>query len=478
MRSGPEYNPPIMQEQPTDQSVEALLDAPELREAGAIELSLFDVIHFRLLRPGCVFELVEQRLLQRDPEQFRGYAAIRGNIESAMQTASSLEKVEACCFRNSKWAQDRSVLHSTELEVWMDLSYANPWALQIYRKALVKGKTVYIRPAKTFPARFFQVLLQKNGFERIELSRPEGDSILILLGFPRSNSPGIVHFIPELPDQRPHFIGEGKRLGERLAAGVIIMDRERQIAVYPDPKKRYLRDIGYRLIGPSLVLMMQAMAERSHPVALSGEGSAFLNEVIDRVRPFWSWLPEVHVPGSQADLWSILPQDGIATCLFPAPGTRGPQAVIQRQSCNPPELMVPVMHAFTEAALSGPKADVIQAGTRAFIEEFAHASRGLKLEIGIDPVMQQWRQQALSPKEDFIRIVKATRALPGMNGWLLPWQASRLVRTGPWPTGTYLSSNGLNRLWIHAVASKRVAAIQHWQSDLAQNQPAGRDSHG
>jgi hypothetical protein len=459
-----------MEEASSIQSVDELLELPVVRQARYLELITTDAVHFRLLNPDPVFEMIEMRLAQRDPETFKGFARVRRDIESAMGSATIQEKIDSCCVRQYGWVDHRQVLYSTELEVWMDLSYPNPWAVELYHKAIARDKQLVILQDTSFPKLFNKLMLQKNGFERIAESATKGEVVAINLGAPHSKLNGTINLVPTVQNQRPHPLSEGLSLGEKLANGVMIKDREDQVFRAPAPRARYVHDLGYRLLGPTLILLLQSLKDQEGPVGFCGVGSGFLTTVAQSLQHAWPWLPEITAANKAKRCTSLLPNATSTQSLIPV--AEDSNSLISYSACEPNHLLLPPMKAFVLAAMKGPLAARLQASAFAFVRHYARMTRGLYLPLPVETILQQWRQQILSPKDDLITVISREGVLPGFKQTHLPWEAKKLVKKGPWPTGSYLLTRGPIRTWVEVCAPQRSKAIEHWRNELEQrNRP-------
>lgn len=460
-----------MEESSAITTVEALLETPAVQRARVIELSLWDTVHFRIHQPEAILAMVEARLRQRDTTFFEGYAESRLKAERTMRDASLLKKIEASCVGNSHWVPSLRVLYSTELEVWMDVSYPNPWTLELYQKGLARKISLHVPRVGQFSKPFHQLLLQKNGFERLENNPPPDQAVKLLIGDPYHQAPPVVHLRPEIPNQRPHVFASGHTLGEWLANGTLIKDREEQVARVPDAGERFLRDLGYRLIGPSLVLLFQHLAVQRGTVGFTGLGSGFMSTVGQSLKHPWPWIPAISSSENAARRLSLFPDTRSNLSLMPDPGNPSHSSIFRLEDCAPAHLLLPPLASFLTAAFIGPKAAAIQSSASAFVRDFAQVTRGLELLLPETAVIAQWRQQLLSPNDDFIDVLLHHKVLPGFTRPGNPWRARRLIKTGPWPTGTYLRTKGLSRQYVHLRIPKRVRAIQTWRSNLAKGRP-------
>ena len=78
-------------------SIQELLAHPTVKQADALELSICDIVHFRLVEAEAIFQLTELHLQKRDKDFYEGFAEIRGEVESAMRGSSVYDKISACC---------------------------------------------------------------------------------------------------------------------------------------------------------------------------------------------------------------------------------------------------------------------------------------------------------------------------------------------------------------------------------------------
>lgn len=448
-------------------TVEALLEHPKVRKSAVLQIDLFDAVHFRLFKPEPVFGLIEKRLCLRDPEKFRGYAAERKAVEGTMRSEPLEARIATCSTRNPRWTGERQVLYSMELEVWMEISYPSPWALNLYTQALMQDRRLHIPNESTFPDLFIRLLLQKNGFERLAEDPDPAMMTRVSVSLPSAEASESLTFSPEIPDQRPHALADGPSLGALLANGVMVSEREEQVAREPDPRKRYLDDIGYRLIGPMLTLLFQELAKREGPIGFCGKGSGFLTTMGQELRTPWPWLPEIVNPEKGKFAVSIFPDPRGDLSLLPPPGGEKP-SIISREQFEPLHLLLPPVESFITAAVKGSKAPHIQSRASAFLRDFAQVSRGLSLPFEVEDILRQWRQQILSPKREFVETLSRRGVLPHFARTQLPWTTYRMVKRGPWPTGSYLSSCCLNRWWVNLNAPERSGDIRHWQNELQQ----------
>ena len=151
---------------------------------------------------------------------------------------------------------------------------------------------------------------------------------------------------------------------------------------------------------------------------------------------------------------------------MPDPDNPESASVIGIEACQPGHLLIRPIIAFLEAAVKGPKAAQIQANAAAFIQDFAQVTRGLQLPIPVDSVLQQWRQQILSPSGDLVRALLAEQALPGFTTKGTPFGMRRLIKEGIWPSANYFYAKRFSRWYMQLTAPDRVKAIRDWRDRM------------
>jgi hypothetical protein len=447
-------------------SVSGLINTPAILRAEILELSLCDAVHFRLLKPGPVFALVERHLMKDSNGRFDGYAAVREQVETRMCGASLKEKVDACCTDRHDWLSHKQILYSTELEVWMDLSYANPWALDLYHKALYLGKALFIPRIGQFTPVFIQYLLQKNGYERLAGERIPGKTVRVVFGRSAPMSLGDVVIDPEVENEPEHALALEEDLASLLANGCILKDREQHLAMGTQENKRHLHELGYRLIGPSLALLIQRLAEEEQPVGFTGAGAEFLTTLAQSAQQRWLWMPEI-VPENKASVvYSLLPDPKAGCCLLPDAGREDSRSVIPLEACDPEPIFRKPLGKFIQALLAGQQAEDVQTGAASFVRDYSVITRGLHIKLSVDPILREWRQFILSPSRGFLRAIVDAGIVPGFNPPVYPWQARNQVERGPWPTGSYLLTKRIDRWWMQLTIAERKRTIGEWYERL------------
>jgi len=445
-------------------SLDELFLNPALTKSRFIEVNLSDAIHFRLVEPLPVFQFSELRLAQRQGDRFTGFAKLRNEIELSMRSASIEEKIAACCTRRTEWRSSQQVLFSTELEVWMDLSYPNPWAADLYRRLENRDQEMTIEKSSYFPPLFTKLLLQKNGYERLARDPAPEATLRLNLGPPYTNDPAHINLRPSIPQQRPHPFSGSEAMADRLACGVIARDREEQVFLDPNPKARYVHDIGFRLLGPTLVLLLQALKAIQVPTGFVGIGSGFMTTLGQSLRHSWPWLPPVVEENKASHRLSLLPNPNSSLSLLPSASAS--PSLLNHGDCSPLHLLLPPMETFLLAATRGQHAPRLQSSASAFVVQLARLSRGLHLPLSSQHVLQHWRQQVLSPNSDMVRVLFRERILPDFRRARSPWEAKRQCKEGRWPTGSYMMSKGYERQWVRMMAPQRARSIERWHEAL------------
>jgi hypothetical protein len=440
---------------------EALLHQAAADDCTHLQVGYDDAIAFRLEAAEDVFRLAEARLQLRDPGTYEGYASARQAVEAAHPERSIKEKVETCARGNPAWEGDFQVLYSAELEAWMDLSYADPLTLGLYRQALDKGIPFHVTMEGPFSETFVILLLEKNGFDQFTHKQPEGSPFLLTIHPLKAKRFGHALLEEGLPEQRCHALSEGQSLAARIANGVMVKERRESRIRTPEASERYLHDVGFRLIGPILTLLFQELEALSEPVSFSGRGSGFLTTFGQTLHTFWPWLPEIVPDGDGQHKLSVFPENKSDRSLLPSLEGSS-DSLISLSDLDPQDLLAAPLHAFIASAMTGSQAAHIQASASAFILEFARSTRGLHLPLDREDVMRHWKQQVLSPRPEFIRTLSKNKVLPDYQRSRMPWTLLRLIREGTWPTATYFTSCRLNRWVASLFAREKTRSIKHW----------------
>jgi len=405
-------------------SAQELLQHELVKHAKCLELSICDAVHFRLTKPWSIFQLAELRLLQRDPDLFAGFADIRTEAEKGLRGSSIKDKIDACCTRKPEWLDVRQILYSTELEVWMDMSYPNPWALNLYHAALVAGKVVSIPKVGPFTDTFHTLLKEKNGYELTKPSLSSDETVQIHVGDQSFMKERHLHLVALRRESRRHPFADWGILASQLAFGLLEKRLEDLSSRKMEDGEFHSRSFGYRLIGPLALLTIQETFKTTGSIAFKGLGAAFLGQLIESIRPSWPWLPVVTQPDHTEAQFSFIHEDKPA-----------------------PELVKPAIRLFLEAAFNGPAAAVIQGEAAAFVRDFACMTRGLRVILPEAPVLQYLHQRILAPGDDFLAWATSTGSIPGIEPGKV-FSAVKRLKNSPWPTATYLLSEGFTRWWV------------------------------
>lgn len=447
-------------------SAGALLSSPRVSEAEVIEVGLWDAVHFRLKDKELVYELIEEHLSRRNEGHFKGFATQRLRVEEKMRGASLKEKIEACCIERHEWFLEKQVLYSTELEVWMDLSYPNPSILDLYHEALYRDKAMAIRHSGPFTPLFAKLLLQKNGYERITTESKPGLTVQIVLDHEDELKPGQVLFQPRARQRQRHALADDPALASQLANGVLRKDEGELLLRCPDGTKRYLHELGYRLIGPTLWLLIQRLSRETKPVGFTGPGDEYLTFLARSVQQRWGLIPEVVIEEKASVIASLFPGGKSSFSLLPMENCALCPTLIPLRDCEPRSLFLEPLEKFFLVLLGGDQAAQVQAAATAFVKDFALMSRGLHLSLPVKPIIREWQHFILSPSHECLLAILSSKIVPGFNVPHNPWQAGRQVERGPWPTGSYLLANSLERWWIQMTHADRKHSIGEWLERL------------
>lgn len=430
------------------------MQLPQIKAAQCLELSICDIIHFRLIQPEGVFRLVGQRLEARHPNKFSQYAERRLKVDRDLYGSSIRDKVDSCCTQNPEWIQDREILLSTELEVWMELSYPNLWALDLYHEALMSGKEILVRNVGPFTEAFTQALKEKNGYERTLMQARNGEPVAVHIGEQTWLKSPYLHLVTEKRQAHELPFADATDLGGRLAYGIMLKDLDDQSARELDDDQFRAHAMGFQLIGPTLLLLVQSLEGTLEPVSFTGRAASSLSQLVESVRPFWKRFPEIAPPESAKTRISLLPEEQSKYSVFPG---RDAPSLITLEDEEDRELLLPGVELLLKTAFQGPDADVIRASALDFVYQFAQASRGLHVPIEPDPVLEYWSEWVLSPWDNLVKWLAKPGRLPGFA----PQKSSvKHLRSGPWPTLSYLLSGKFKRKWMHFRDKERVSLIE------------------
>ncbi len=437
-------------------TVEDLLKHPPVAKADVLELSICDMVHFRLVRPESIFQLVEARLHERNADRYTGFAECRLAVDRSMKGASTKDKVDACCTRRPEWLDDRKILYATELEVWMDMSYPNPWGLKLYHAGLMEGKYISIPMLGPFSETFHELLKEKNGYELTESPEPGYSIICVYVGEQGFLKEPYLHLVTDYREIREHPMRDHDSLGAQLVYGVTKKDLEEHSARETPSMLYFPHAFGYRLMGPAILYLLQSLANRLDPIGISGKGSSLIMSIAEENRDCWGWLPEFTSDFSASEYFTVLPQEPGVIPVFPKPGMEG----LFSFSDHPfAEIVEPAVYLLAEAAFEGTDAAIIQAGIKAFIRDFAQITRGLNVEIPKEPILKHWSHCVLSPMDEFLTWARADGHVPGFNGRSSPGKLVKELKNGTWPTGHLRTSRGFSRWWAGMFAAKRKKLV-------------------
>ncbi|MEX0322278.1 MAG: hypothetical protein AB3N63_08985 [Puniceicoccaceae bacterium] len=436
-------------------TVEDLLSYPPVVRAEFLELSICDMVHFRLIQPNSIFQLVEARLQERNADRYSGFAECRMAVERSMKGASTKDKVDACCTRRPEWLDDRLILYSTELEVWMDLSYPNPWGLKLYHSALMEGKYISIPILGPFTESFHELLKEKNGYELTETPEPGYSMLRVYVGKQSFLKESYMHLVTNYRESRPHPMASHDSLGAQLVYGVTQKDLEEH-SVKETPLMSYFpHAFGYRLMGPTILYLLQWLLMQEEAVGIVGKGSSLLKAVIEENNDYWPWLPNI-LEDDPVRYASIFEEESDTIPLIADAGQDG---LIDFSQDPYAELVAPAVFLLARSSFEGSDSELIQKGIRSFIRDYAAVTRGLFIPIPKEPLLEHWIHCTLLPMNDFLSWAGANGHVPGFKGKCSPGKLVDELKHGNWPTGHLMASGGISRWWAGMFASKRKKQV-------------------
>jgi hypothetical protein len=435
-----------------------VLSHEAVARADVLELSICDCIHFRLVQPRSIFRLVELHLRKRDPLKYANYAEVRMEAEKALPGMSLKEKIKASCTKRPEWVDDQMLFYSIELEVWMDLSYPNHLALELYLKAIADGKEVDIPWMDPFSSSFHTLLKEKNGYDQASASQENQSRVKLMIGEQVSVDKSCLHVTTEPCYDRQHALAGEDSLAGQLANGIMEKDIEDHSTKEVDESEFQAHLLGYRVIGPSLVLLIQSTARMEAPVAFRGLGDSYMETLFDSLKGYWPWLPEIKPPEVAGEILSIFPSENSTISLLQGPGEQKGKSLLEPGFDEPGELLLPSMEWVFRAFLEGSAAEAIQAAASAFVRDYAQLTRGLILTLPAAPITRCWCQYLLAPDPAFLKWTSEPGRFPGFKVSKTLWHLHRAVNRGPWPTGSYLLAGGFSR-WLALRSEGRIPDI-------------------
>jgi hypothetical protein len=440
-------------------SIEELLECPEVTKARSIGVPMEDSVHFRLMQPEHIFQVAELHLERRHPGKYKGYAKCRAEAEQAMRGSSIPDKIAVCCTRFPEWLDGRQILYSTELEVWMDMSYPNPLTLQLYHAVLMAGKQFVIRRRGQFSETFHTLLKEKNEYELTSEPLEEDQTVEVLVGDHMYAPEDCLNLAFPRRAYRVHPFASEPGLGGQLANGILEKAVEDHSAAHTADEVYIPHSIGYRLIGPTLLLLIQALLSRMGAAGFVGPGAEMLENLARSIKGFWPALPEVAHSGKAMLNYSIFPEKGSSTSLFP--DTSGECAsILSAEDLAPVDLTLPPVKLFFKAMLDGQKGQQIRKAAEVFVQEYASLTRGLVINLPPAPVASSWRETILVPEPEVLEWATREDGLPGFAETRNPWQLEKALREGPWPSASYLMARGFSRWWTRKKIPHITSAIQ------------------
>ena len=241
---------------------------------------------------------------------------------------------------------------------------------------------------------------------------------------------------------RHPFAGD-ESLASQLAYGILEKDLEDQSARDLDEDTFRPHSLGYRLIGPTLLLLVQAFARSRGSATYTGIGAEYLTELTRSLGGYWPWLAETEASGVEARRLSIFPEDESDLSLLPGNG----DCLFELSFDEPSDLLLPGVNWLMRASFKGPEADQIQRAAASFVRAYAQMSRGLVLPLPAAPVVRHWCQLLLAPEPDCLGWMATPGRFPGFKRPRTPWGLKKSLLEGPWPTGSYLLADPVSR-WL------------------------------
>ena len=456
-------DPPAMGHDTATHSIQELLARPIVRDAEQLELSICDVLHFRLKDPASVFMLVQVLASEAQPEIPKGYADWRLDAERERRGSLLMERVDACCARHHELLPYRSLLIEKELEVWSRLSYPNPWALRFCSAALKAGKSIRIPPLGLFPTDFHRALLRKNGFSDPVETETRPGTIRIHIGEEGFLPENQQHLVTRSREARKHPLGQYPGLGCQLANGILERNLEELAASERGESESRFWMIGFRVLGPPLAFLIQEAGLHELKPAFQGIGSGLLDSLFSLAVRHWPWIGQRFDGDRPASLARIFGAGDHVLSLFPPGGTEGGNALLQMRDSFPDHLLLHPMQLLFSEAIEGRHAAAIQAGIEAFVDEYAYVACHRTIRLEARPILHHLLRFTLSPSPEWLAWLKSDSS---MRSHLLasnPWTHKALVKTGPWPSASYLLAGRLRQLWLRGQLRSQTRSIEDFR---------------
>jgi len=409
-------------------------------------------VAFRLDEPETRFQLVEERLKNRDKRRFQAYAERRASAEARLPHAPIADRIAEAVKDSPELQSETQVLLSAELEVLMDLAFPVANTSHCYRSAINAGKPVIFTSKLPTSSLFVQMLLQKCGYEQFKALQHSPDDA--------SPIPAPIELTRIATAYFP--LTKSAPVPTNLAAH-IVKGLERQYAseqlAYDVPAdKAIARMIGFQLIGPSIAALLQASGHIDGTCKFVGLGSGYLTTLTQSLRHPWPWLPECTTQ-SGASVSLAIQRAECHLSLLPTEPASSRDPVFSIHHLQPGYLLLNPIREWFRLTFSGPLAPAFQQGAERFLRLFADASRGLYLPLPPDFLISRWRAFLLRPHPETLRSIATNSIFPDLHGTISPLRNLDHIKNGHWPSASYALAPKNHKRVLHLLAPARSNTI-------------------
>lgn len=445
-------------------SLASLTGDERYRRAGELHFKLEEAVSMRVRDPRVLGGLVEARLRKREDFRVDGYAEMRTSILRENGGGGPEQLVRKMADAYPEVADHRQALLSLEMEALMDQSYAEPLLRRLYEQALSEGKEVTFSEPEAYNPVFRTLLLEKNGFDRFRRDTAGDDALAIRLTAPQARSDrSTLAFSPAaFPGRAMSRFprGEGET-GPALAAGWMEQRLREREAASGDGASYDLFALGYCLLGPGMVLLLQSLQGEARSVIPRGRGSGFLTTTGQRLGSVWPGFPVIGGDAEASLRIGLFPGKLVERSLLPESAEKQDRScLVKLPELDPVDLLLPPLRRLFMASTEGSSKPMLQAAAAEFVMDYAEATRGICLPLPKESVLLHWRKQLLDPDEAVVAALlqrgpftSARIRGPGLTG-------KRLLRSGCWPSATYLGARPWRRKQLRILTGKRCAEIE------------------
>jgi hypothetical protein len=453
-----------MKQQGAFSSLRALSDDERYRRAAELHFKLEEAIPFRIDDPRVLGRLVEARLRKRKDFHISNYAEKRESVRRENPEKELNGLLETMAERFPEVAPHQRILLSLEMEALMDQSYAEPLLRRLYEQALAEGKEVTFSEKEAFTPVFRTLLLEKNGFDRFGHDEGGEDALRVKLTPPqvRSDRSSLAFAPRPLPSRAmARFPREGDEAGPALAAGLMEQRLREKEASNGEAAASDLFALGYCLLGPGMVLLLQSLHGEQRPVLPRGRGSGFLTTTGQRLQRAWPDFPQIVGEAEGILRFGLFPGKLVERSLLPESRDKQERScLIKKKELAPVDYLLPPLRHLFMASTEGPSKPVLQSAAAAFVADYAEATRGIWLPLSKEKVLGHWRRQFLAPSEELVMALLRNGPYRSARPHGVGGKGRRLLRFGCWPTASYLGASPWQRKVMRIVAAKACAEIE------------------